>query len=59
MVSFWSSLMFKNKVQFTRPSQKCLKQGTKLMETGSPKQHEHMWGSFDVTDGIVFADRAC
>lgn len=22
-----------------------------------PGQHEHMWGSFDVTDGVVFADR--
>lgn len=22
-----------------------------------PDQHEHMWGSFDVTDGVVFADR--
>lgn len=29
------------------------------METGSPDQHEHTWDSFDVTDGIEVADRAC
>ena len=36
-----------------------LKAGHEADRNWLPDQREHMWGSFDVSDGIVFADRAC
>lgn len=50
--------MFKNKAPSDFSVHETISEMFKAGHKADGK-HEHMWGSFDVTDGIVFADRAC